>query len=59
MIFSSDKISKLDVGSSKNTETGDVTYMALEAPLYEVGARDAIGADAYKLKLAMCYTFKI
>ena len=42
-----------DVGSSKNTETGDVTYMALEAPLYEVGARDAIGADAYKLKLAM------
>ncbi|MFW2148871.1 hypothetical protein ACK2M2_12175 [Acinetobacter sp. TY1] len=42
-----------DVGSSKNTETGDVTYMALEAPLYEVGAKDAIGADAYKLKLAM------
>ena len=42
-----------DSSTSKNTETGNVTYMALEAPLYEVGTKDVVGADAYKLKLAM------
>ena len=42
-----------DSSTSKNTETGNFTYMALEAPLYEVGTKDVVGADAYKLKLAM------
>ena len=42
-----------DVGTTKNTESGNVSYLALEAPLYEIGTRDAEGADAYKLKLAM------
>ncbi len=42
-----------DVGATKNTESGNVSYLALEAPLYEIGTRDAEGADAYKLKLAM------
>lgn len=30
-----------------------VTYMSLEAPLYEVGTRDTAGLDAYKLKLGL------
>ena len=29
-----------------------VSYMSFEAPLYEAGARDPAGADAYQLKLA-------
>ena len=55
-------------GSTPNTDTGQVTYMALEAPLYEyyndnatgTGAptviktgADAAGADAYNLKLGL------
>ena len=40
-------------GRTPNQDTGSVTYMALEAPLYEVGTRDIEGADAYKLKLAL------
>lgn len=30
-----------------------VTYLALEAPLYEVGTKDSAGIDAYKLKLGL------
>ncbi|PTV53886.1 hypothetical protein [Acinetobacter seifertii] len=30
-----------------------VTYLSLEAPLYEVGTRDTAGLDAYKLKLGL------
>jgi len=30
-----------------------VTYLALEAPLYEVGTKDSVGIDAYKLKLGL------
>ncbi|MDC5182733.1 hypothetical protein OHW37_08775 [Acinetobacter baumannii] len=33
--------------------TCQVTYLALEAPLYEVGTRDTAGLDAYKLKLGL------
>jgi len=55
-------------GSTPNTDTGQVTYMALEAPLYEyyndnatgTGAptviktgADSAGADAYNLKLGL------
>lgn len=36
-----------------NSTTGqDLTYLGLEAPLYEVGTPETAGADAYKLKLA-------
>lgn len=40
-------------GGSKNTDTGKVTYLALEAPAFETGTLDAEGSDAYKLKLGM------
>ncbi|MFI8145658.1 hypothetical protein [Acinetobacter sp. ABJ_C5_2] len=30
-----------------------VTYLSLEAPLYEVGTKDVAGIDAYKLKLGL------
>ncbi len=33
--------------------TCQVTYLALEAPLYEMGTKDAAGLDAYKLKLGL------
>ncbi|MFY7004805.1 hypothetical protein [Acinetobacter pittii] len=33
--------------------TCQVTYLALEAPLYEVGTKDSAGIDAYKLKLGL------
>lgn len=43
-------------GPSSCSGAGDtncqVSYLSLEAPLYEVGTRDAAGEDAYKLKLA-------
>ena len=40
-------------GGSLNTDTGEITYLALEAPLYEVGTRDSVGSDAYNLKLGL------
>ncbi|RZF52663.1 hypothetical protein EXE30_08820 [Acinetobacter halotolerans] len=40
-------------GGAPNTDTGDITYLALEAPLYEVGTRDIAGIDAYNLKLGL------
>ncbi|MEB7641128.1 hypothetical protein [Acinetobacter pittii] len=33
--------------------TCQLTYLALEAPLYEVGTKDSAGIDAYKLKLGL------
>ena len=37
-------------GGTKNTDTGKVTYLSIEAPAYEA-TKDANGSDAYKLKL--------
>ena len=39
--------------TSKNTDTGNVAYLSLEAPAFETGALDAAGSDAYKLKLGL------
>lgn len=36
-----------------NDSNCQVSYLSLEAPLYEAGVRDPVGEDAYKLKLAM------
>ncbi|HFQ6818610.1 TPA: hypothetical protein ACHYS9_002505 [Acinetobacter baumannii] len=36
-----------------NDPACQVTYLALEAPLYEMGTKDAAGLDAYKLKLGL------
>ncbi|MCH7336235.1 hypothetical protein [Acinetobacter sp. NIPH 2699] len=40
-------------GGTPNTDTGEITYLALEAPLYEVGTLDIAGSDAYNLKLGL------
>lgn len=42
---------KACIGS--NDASCQMSYFGLEAPLYEVGKRDPLGEDAYKLKLAM------
>ncbi|AZC10874.1 hypothetical protein DKE47_016380 [Acinetobacter nosocomialis] len=39
--------------SGASDSSCQVTYLALEAPLYEVGTRDTAGLDAYKLKLGL------
>lgn len=39
------------VNGAKNTDTGKVTYLSLEAPAFETGTLDVDGSDAYKLKL--------
>lgn len=39
--------------SGATDPTCQVTYLALEAPLYEVGTKDSAGIDAYKLKLGL------
>ncbi|KAF1020302.1 MAG: hypothetical protein GAK29_03673 [Acinetobacter bereziniae] len=41
------------VNGAKNTDTGKVTYLSLEAPAFETGALDVDGSDAYKLKLGV------
>lgn len=41
------------VNGAKNTDTGKVTYLSLEAPAFETGTLDVEGSDAYKLKLGV------